>query len=106
MPFPPDWLAGEPGVPASDLELVVLLVNSYDGLEDPPDRLHDLTWLRSALHAAHHDRLADDLRDRDVPALRALRDRLRSVFQAADPATAVEVLNPLLIEAAAVPELV
>ena len=43
-----DWLE-RPGEPASDLDLVVLLLNSLDLLEDPPDRLAGLTWFSEVL---------------------------------------------------------
>jgi len=45
-----DWLE-RPGEPASDLDLVVLLLNSLDLLADPADRLAGLDWLREVLAA-------------------------------------------------------
>ena len=106
MPFPPDWLPGGVGRPATDLDLVVLLVNSYDLLEDPPDRLHDLSWFGRALRAAQHPELADSLAASDVPGLRSLRDALREVFETADATAAAAILNPLLSAGRAVPVLV
>jgi predicted RNA-binding Zn ribbon-like protein len=103
--FPVDWLEAGLGRPATDLDLTVLLVNSLDALDDPPDRLHDLRWLDRALRAVGQAELADDLTDADLPALRRLRDRLRAVFEAADDGTVRDVLNPLLVDAAAVPVL-
>ena len=41
-----DWLERQHG-PASDLDLAVLLINSLDNLEDPPDRLTSVDWFRS-----------------------------------------------------------
>lgn len=105
-PFPADWLPGVDGHLATDLDLVVLLVNSYDLLDDPPDRLHDLVWFDSALRAAGHGQLADQLHAPDVPALRALRDQLRAVFEAADVEVAASVLNPLLTSSGSVATLV
>lgn len=105
-PFPPDWVTGAPGSPSSDLDLVVLLVNTHDLLDDPPDRLHDLRWLVEALGAVGHAALATELEDDDLPALRRLRDRLRLVFETDDDAEAAGVLNPLLVRAGAVPVLV
>jgi predicted RNA-binding Zn ribbon-like protein len=103
--FPDDWLA-DPSAPASDVELALLLVNSHDLLEDPPDRLSDLRWLTHVLRHAGHAAVADALAPRDLPRLRRLRDALRVVFEASDDAVAAEVLNPLLQRARAVPLLV
>ena len=103
--FPQDWLA-DAAKPASDVELALLLVNSLDLLEDPPERLDDLGWLTGAFTRAGHGDLAGELARRDLPRLRALRDSLRHVFEAEDPRVAVAQLNPLLEKARAVPLLV
>lgn len=99
--YPADWLA-EPGA-ATDVELALLLVNSHDLLEDPPDRLTDLRWLTHALAQAGHADLAGELTTRDLPRLRRLRESLRSAFESPDDAGAAAVLNPLLEKARAVP---
>jgi predicted RNA-binding Zn ribbon-like protein len=104
--FPPDWVQSGDRRVATDLDLVVLLVNSYDLLDDPPDRLHDLRWFSGALRAVGHGTLADALTKSDLRALRLLRDRLREVFEAADMTAVAEVLNPLLPRSRAVPLLV
>lgn len=104
--FPRDWLDPSAGEAATDLDLAVLLVNTLDLLEDEPDRLTDLTWLRSALRQVGHARLAGELRDRDLAGLQALRDDLRRVFECADPARLPRLVNALLEGAAAVPVLV
>ena len=49
--FPRDWLV-DAAAPASDVELALLLVNSHDLLEDPPDRLVDLDLADPRLHRA------------------------------------------------------
>lgn len=103
--FPQDWLA-DTATPASDVELALLLVNTLDLLEDPPDRLVDLVWLTGAFTRAGHDGLATELANRDLPRLRGLRDSLRQVFEAEDLQAAVAQLNPLLEKARAVPLLV
>jgi len=103
--FPQDWLA-DATRPATDVELVLLLVNSLDLLEDPPDRLADLTWLTGALARAGHRDLAGELARRDLARLRTLRDSLRGVFEAEDVRAAAAQLNPLLEKAGAVPLLV
>ncbi len=104
-PFPPDWLA-EPGVPATDAELALLLVNSLDLLEQQPDRLVDLTWLTGAFKAVGHRDLASELSPADLPGLRTLRDSLRGVFESDDPGKVASLLNPLLEAARAVPLIV
>ena len=103
--FPQDWLA-DAASPASDVELALLLVNSLDLLEDPPDRLVDLGWLTGAFTRAGQGGLATELTRRDLPRLRALRDSLRGVFEAEDLRAAAAQLNPLLEKARAVPLLV
>jgi predicted RNA-binding Zn ribbon-like protein len=100
--FPGDWLA-EPGEPASDVELALLLVNSHDLLEDPPDRLVDLDWLTHVFTRVGSGDLAGELTARDLPRLRRLRDALRQVFETDDDTIAADVLNPLLEKARAVP---
>jgi predicted RNA-binding Zn ribbon-like protein len=99
--FPADWLVA-PGA-ATDVELAVLLVNSHDLLEDPPDRLSDLRWLTQVLGSAGHPDLAGELTSRDLPRVRRLRDALRSAFEASDDTAAAAILNPLLEKARAVP---
>jgi len=79
-----DWLE-RPGEPASDLDLVVLLLNSLDLLEDPPDRLADLTWFSEVLADIGRDDIADALTAGDLAGLRQLREALRAVFHAGSP---------------------
>src|SRR5215831_15371522 len=100
-----DWLE-RPGEPASDLDLVVLLLNSLDLLADPPDRLTDVSWLREVLAAVGRDDIGGALEAGDLGGLRQLRESLRAVFQAGSPAEAASLLNPMLVRAAAVPQLV
>lgn len=100
-----DWLE-RPGAPASDLDLVVLLLNSLDLLEKPADRLTGLTWFQAVLADVGRDDIGAALRPGDVGGLRELRESLRAVFQADSPARAAAILNPLLTGAAAVPQLV
>jgi predicted RNA-binding Zn ribbon-like protein len=90
----------------TDLDLAVLLLNSVDLLEDPPDRMaDDLGWWRRALARNGFDELAAAQRDADLPRLQALRDTVRSVFEAEDDAVARSVLNAALLEAGAVVQL-
>ncbi len=87
----------------TDLDLAVLLLNSVDLLEDPPDRMaEDLGWWRRALARNGLDELAAAQVDGDLPMLQALRDTLRSVFDAEDDDVARSVLNAALLEAGVV----
>jgi predicted RNA-binding Zn ribbon-like protein len=100
-----DWLE-RPGEPASDLDLVVLLLNSLDLLDDPPDRLTDLDWLREVLAAVGREDIGGALTAEDLAGLRQLRESLRAVFEAGSPAEAASLLNPMLVRASAIPQLV
>ena len=102
---PAEWLSDRGTSPASDLDLAVVLLNSLDLLEDPPDRLTDLAWWRDALHRTGHPRLAAAQRRADLPRLRELRERLRAVFECHTDAEAAALLNPALLEAGAVVQL-
>jgi predicted RNA-binding Zn ribbon-like protein len=101
-----DWLERQDSAPASDLDLVVLLINSLDLLEDPPDRLTDLAWFREVAADVGRDDIANSLRAGDLAELRELRESLRAVFQASTPEVAASMLNPMLFRAFAVPQLV
>jgi predicted RNA-binding Zn ribbon-like protein len=104
--FPPDWLDPHAASVATDLDLAVLLVNSYDALAQPPDRLHDLAWLTGVLARVGHRPIADALAPDDLAALLELRSGLRAAFEAAEVAAAARVLNPMMAAADAVPALV
>jgi predicted RNA-binding Zn ribbon-like protein len=97
--FPLDWLERGDRDTASDLDLAVLLVNSHDLLEDPADRLSDLTWLTSVLTRVGQPDLAGALTRSDLPRLRSLRSVLRAAFEARDLKSAAAVLNPQLSKA-------
>jgi len=100
-----DWLERRDG-PASDLDLVVLLVNSLDLLENPPDRLTDVAWFRAVLADVGRDDIGAALKSPDLAGLRRLRESLRAVFQAKSPGEAASMLNPMLLRSSAVPQLV
>jgi predicted RNA-binding Zn ribbon-like protein len=101
-----DWLGRQDGEPASDLDVAVLLLNSLDLLEDPADRLTDLAWFREVMADVGRGDIADALADRDLAGLRDLRESLRTVFRASSADEAAGRLNPLLLRAPAVPQLV
>ena len=100
--FPPDWLEGRGTGRATDLDLAVLLINSLDLLENPPDRLTNIDWFRSVLVQVGHDSIAAELTAADLPRLRELRGALRSAFDAGTAEYAAEILNPRLQAARAV----
>jgi predicted RNA-binding Zn ribbon-like protein len=88
--------------------LAVGLVNTWDLLADPPDLIRDVPqiarWLR--LHEEPGlEEAAQRLTRADLERLRTVRDRLRRAFEATDEAEAVETLNGLVHETAAVPQL-
>jgi predicted RNA-binding Zn ribbon-like protein len=86
-----------------DLDLAVLLLNSVDLLEDPPDRMaHDLVWWRRALERNGHPELAAAQRDDDLPMLQSLRATIRTIFECVDADEARAVLNVALLYAEAV----
>jgi predicted RNA-binding Zn ribbon-like protein len=100
--FPLDWLEGRGARSATDLDLAVLLVNTLDLLEEPPDRLTNVDWIMSALAQVGHESIAADLTPADLPRLRGLRRALRSAFEASNAARAAEIINPRLEAARAV----
>jgi predicted RNA-binding Zn ribbon-like protein len=88
---------------ASDLDLAVLLLNSVDLLEEPPDRMAtDLVWWRRVLSRNGHEELAAAQRDEDLPVLQSLRATIRTVFECREPDEARQVLNVALLYAEAV----
>jgi predicted RNA-binding Zn ribbon-like protein len=100
-----DWLERRDG-PATDLDLVVLLLNSLDFLEDPPDRLTDVEWFAEMTTGLGRDDIGGALAAGDLAGLRQLRESLRAVFDAASPGAAAALLNQMLVSASAVPQLV
>lgn len=104
--IPPGWIHRANGEPAPDLDLAVLLLNSLDLLEEPPDRLVSVSWYADVLRAAGHAELAAGLTENDLEPLRELRALLRLVFTADTVDEAAAILNPLLIAHKAIPVLV
>jgi predicted RNA-binding Zn ribbon-like protein len=92
-------------VPATDpwLGFVLDFCNTYDLLEDPPDRL--TIPLVSRL-ATHNELAALDLVETDLEPVRAVRDQLYRVFAEADAQTQYGVLNRLFDQYGATPRLV
>jgi predicted RNA-binding Zn ribbon-like protein len=100
--FPSDWLETRGACTATDLDLAVLLVNTVDLLEDPPDRLTNIEWFLSALAQVGHESIASALTPADLPPLRELRSAMRSVFEAVSAVHAAAILNARLEAARAV----
>jgi predicted RNA-binding Zn ribbon-like protein len=86
-----------------ETELAVDFVNTWDVLNDEPELLRDVPHLRTFLeqHGLHREALS--AQEGDLRRLRALRRRVRSVFEAESEKEAVEILNGLLADA--VPQL-
>ena len=89
----------------TDLSVVtaVDLVNTYDP-ETGADEMTGTEDLRRFL-VAHQDSYVRPISEADLDAVRGLRQRLRSAFTSADLDAVVGLLNDLLTEANAVPQL-
>jgi predicted RNA-binding Zn ribbon-like protein len=85
------------------IDLVVDLVNSENPVSGRDD-LPDVAALRAFL-TAHLTSYRGKPTRRDLDEVRLLRGRLREVFEAPDQTRAVEILNTLLAESGARPEL-
>lgn len=85
------------------LEVVVDLVNS-DPVASGSEGLPDVTSLRAMIDLYQISDLPT-VTDTDLPAVRALRPRLRQVFEATDTAAAAELVNELLSGARVCPRL-
>jgi hypothetical protein len=92
-------------VPAADpvLGFVLDFCNSYDLLEDPPDRLSIPLIGRVA---EHHGLPGFGLAAADLEPVRVVRNQLYGVFAADSAADQVEILNRLFSTHGAVPRLV
>src|SRR5919197_4298337 len=86
-----------------EVDLAVDLVNTWDVLDDEPEFLRDVPHLRRFLLERGLKREAEVAAEQDLARLRALRRRVRSVFEAEREEEAVETLNGLLTDA--VPQL-
>jgi predicted RNA-binding Zn ribbon-like protein len=66
--------------PDHDLDLAVDLINTHWVLADPPDRLTDIAAYQRILRDTGDGQLADELKPKDLPALRTLRAELAPIF--------------------------
>lgn len=76
-----------------ELALAVDFLNTYDALATPPDRLSVAVVQQLA---AEHGRPFDDLRPPDLDRLHELREQLRPVFAAPEPADRIAALDTVL----------
>jgi predicted RNA-binding Zn ribbon-like protein len=83
-----------------DLDLAVELINTDWLLASPPDRLTDVGVYQRILRDAGEGALASQLSPGDLPALRALRADLKSVFATSTSDSAADALDRLLRDAA------
>lgn len=91
---------------ASALELAVDLVNSWDTMASPPELIRDEGIVERWLRRLGYEAAAAAVRPVDLGRLRDLRARLRAAFDAESDDEAVAILNAVLRDAGAVPQLV
>lgn len=87
--------------PDDPVALAIYVANTWDELDDPPEQLRDVAVLRGFLARRGFAEEAQAAGERELAAVRALRDRLRAAFAVADEETAVALLNEVLHEAEA-----
>jgi predicted RNA-binding Zn ribbon-like protein len=85
--------------------LAVDLMNTWDELEPPAERLPDLTTLRRFLERRGYEAEARRAAGKDLGRVRSLRDSLRASFLAGNEAAAVVGLNRILDRSRARPQL-
>jgi predicted RNA-binding Zn ribbon-like protein len=92
--------------PADAVDLAAALVNTWDTMARSPELLPDVESLARFLRHFGHEEAAAAATQKDLKQARELRDKLRLAFEAEDEASAVSVLNRVLVESGAVPQLV
>jgi predicted RNA-binding Zn ribbon-like protein len=85
--------------------LAVDLMNTWDELEPPAERLPDLATLRRFLERRGYEAEAKRATGKDLVRVRSLRDSLRESFGAEDEEGAVVGLNRILDRSRARPQL-
>jgi predicted RNA-binding Zn ribbon-like protein len=85
--------------------LAVGLLNTWDALHEPPERLYDVERLQLVLRWFELEAEADSATDDDLAPVRRVRERLRKAFEAEHEEDAVAVLNSVARRAGAVPQL-
>ena len=89
----------------SGADLAVALVNTWDTYDVPHEHLMGLDAFRRFLDAVGRGRAARVATESDLAEVKALRDRLRRVFDTSDVREAARVLNDIADETRAVPRL-
>jgi predicted RNA-binding Zn ribbon-like protein len=84
------------------VEVAVDLVNSWGHTSG--ELLTDVVSLRDLLKR-HQWSYIDDIGEPELEAVRSLRPRLRAIFEATDDRVAAELINTLLVETQALPQL-
>ncbi|MFE8914833.1 CGNR zinc finger domain-containing protein [Streptomyces globisporus] len=90
------------------LDTVVDLMNTAPESEPPPDGTEDGLADVTALYAfaeRHHISGVGTLGEKDLAAVRDVRDRFAEVFAAPDPRTAADLVNRLVAAAGTTPQL-
>jgi predicted RNA-binding Zn ribbon-like protein len=85
--------------------LAVDLINTWDELEPPAERLPDLATLSRFLQRRGYEAEAKRATNRDLRRIRSLRDALRESFAADDEGSAVVRLNRVLDRSRGRPQL-
>jgi predicted RNA-binding Zn ribbon-like protein len=85
--------------------LAVGLVNTWDALHEPPERLYSVERLNILLRWFELGEAANRARPQDLDPVRRVRDRLRRAFDFDREEDAVAELNKLAKDAGAVPQL-
>ena len=89
----------------SGVDLAVALLNTWDTYDDPSEHLVDEADLRLFLELVGRPRAARVAGADDLTAVKAVRDRLRRVFETTDEDEAASVLNAVAASAGALPRL-
>ncbi len=86
------------------MQLATDLVNTLDAAGGE-ERLGSVAELEAFLSGIEWDHPEWKVREQDLHEVRALRSRLRAVFEADDVAAASEELNSILVDSAAMPRI-
>jgi predicted RNA-binding Zn ribbon-like protein len=89
----------------ASIALAVELVNTWNTYFPDPEQLDTVEDLRRLCRASGAPKLADALRERDLPHARSLRTNLRRAFEAPGERRAVDALNYVVRGSDAKPQL-
>ena len=91
--------------PGDPVAFAIDLLNTWDELEPPAERLPDLAALRGFLDRHGYGRRATRATGKDLARVRAVRDSLREAFEVTDETAAVAALNRILDRSRGRPQL-